>query len=153
MPSPSLTSVVITIKCVYVCYVDDSIIKLCVWLYWKICCSKPCLLLEVCSGRLPRLVAAAVVRVEGHSRLISSRVDGCSPWVSGLSVYRFLELHRGIQLKCKIMPFHPLLLFIILKGQESSCSGFIPVELYYFRALLSALLFGEARCFLKNTKL
>ena len=92
-------------------------------------------------------------RVEGHSRLISSRVDGCSPWVSGLSVYRFLELHRGIQLKCKIMPFHPLLLFIILKGQESSCSGFIPVELYYFRALLSALLFGEARCFLKNTKL
>ena len=97
-------------------------------------------------------MAAAVVRVEGHSRLISSRVDGCSPWVSGLSVYRFLELHRGIQLKCKIMPFHPLLLFIILKGQESSCSGFIPVELYYFRALLSALLFGEARCFLKNTK-
>ena len=61
LPSPSLTSVVSTIKCVHVRYVDDSIIKLCVWLYWKICCSKPCLLLEVCSWRLPRLVAAAVV--------------------------------------------------------------------------------------------
>ena len=86
-------------------------------------------------------------RVEGHSRLISSQVDGYSPWVSGLSVCRFLELHGGIQLKCKIMPFHPLLLFIILKGQESSCSGFIPVELYYFRALLSALHLGKSDAF------
>ena len=81
--------------------------------------------------------------MEGHSTLISSRVGGHLPWVSEFSVYRFLELHRGIQLKCKIMPFHPLLLFIILKGQENSCSGFIPVGLYYCRALLSALHSGK----------
>ena len=92
-------------------------------------------------------------RVEGHSRLISSWVDGYSPWVSGFSVYRFLELHRWRELKCKITLFHPLLLFIIFKRTGKFLLRFHSCWVVLLQSFVVCSTLGEASCFLKKHKI